>query len=111
MARAARLRKAGEFRAVFQAGKSLANRLGVLYVKRTGSDVTRPGFVVGRSAGKAVQRNRIKRVFREAYRLTAKRVRPGFDLVFVARHASKDAGLAEIIRAVVDLLERGGALR
>ena len=96
---------------MFQAGKSLANRHGVLYIRHTGLEFTRPGFVVGRTAGKAVCRNRIKRVFREAYRLTAERVQPGYDLVFVARHAAKEAGLSVIIQAVVDLLERGGVLR
>ncbi len=50
----ARLRKSSEFRAVFQAGKSLVNRYGVLYIRHTGLESSRPGFVVGRMTIKFV---------------------------------------------------------
>jgi ribonuclease P protein component len=70
------------------------------------------GFVVSKKHGDAVVRNRIKRRLREAmrHRIPDLRSLP-VDLVFVARSGAKAAAWMEIVRAVDDLLRRGGLLR
>lgn len=105
-----RLTKSSEFKAVYQLGRSFANRLVVLYVRKVSGLQTRAGFVVGRSFGKAVVRNRAKRLLREAYRLHREKVLPGYHLVFVGRAGLKGSRLSHVEPAVVEVLNRSGVL-
>jgi ribonuclease P protein component len=56
----------------------------------------RVGFSVSKRLGGAVERNRVKRTLREAFRLCSQYLQGDLDLVFVAR------------APVVDLIESGG---
>ncbi len=57
---------------------------------RGDAEATRVAFVAGRRVGSAVRRNRARRRLREAWRLMADRVRPGADVVLVARDRTAD---------------------
>ena len=70
----------------------------------------RYGFAVSRRVGKAVVRNRVKRLLREATRLRHDRIQPGWDIVFIARAPSSQADFQEVDRAVEDLLRRASLL-
>jgi ribonuclease P protein component len=80
----------------------------VLRYQPNGLDRTRYGFAVGRRVGKAVERNRVRRLLREAARLTP--VRPGADIVLIARPAAAGAGYTEVRAAVTELLRRARLL-
>lgn len=74
----------------------------------------RVGFVVTRKIGNAVQRNRIKRVCRECFRMWPDLVPDGIDLVIIARSRADELGLAgvraEWERARPGLLKRCAAV-
>ncbi len=74
-----------EFRRLYHRGKSAANRYLVLYCMKNRRPYNRLGLTVSAKFGGAVQRNRAKRLFREAYRLHESELKQGFDLVLVAR--------------------------
>jgi ribonuclease P protein component len=57
----------------------------VVYGARNGLGVTRLGLSVSRKVGGAVQRNRVKRLLREAFRVAQRALPAGLDLVVVAR--------------------------
>lgn len=79
------LRKNKNYQFVYRVGKSYANRMVVLYVLKNSSKSTRIGFVTGKRLGGAVVRNRVKRLFKEAYRLNQAKIAPGCDLVVIGR--------------------------
>lgn len=63
---------------------------------------TRLGLTVGRRHGGAVQRNRVKRVLREAFRLTRERLPAGLDLL-VSPHPGPRLTLAEAVESLARL--------
>ncbi len=90
--------------------QSWAHPLMVLYVAPNGLQVTRAGIAVGKRIGKAVARNRAKRLIREAIRNYLPSLPAGFDLVLIARAPMAGAGYHEVLRATELLLRRARLL-
>jgi len=80
-----------------------------MYV-RGDAEVTRVAFVAGRRVGNAVRRNRSRRRLREAWRLMAERVRPGADVVVVARDRTADVDFRRLQAQVGEALAAEGLL-
>ena len=80
------------FRALYSRGKSAARKTMAVYVlKNRQKTVNRLGITVSVKLGGAVQRNRIRRRLKEAYRLDEARLKSGYDIVVVGRHAALTA--------------------
>ena len=73
-----------EFRRAYTRGKSSVSPVLVVYSLKNRRGLVRVGITTSKKIGNAVQRNRSRRVIREAFRQLAPQVRPGVDLVFVA---------------------------
>ena len=102
-----RVSRSGEFDRIYRDGRSHASRYLVVHAfpRPDGDGEPRLGVSVGRKVGGAAQRNRIKRLLREAFWKAADALPPGHDFVIVAR---PDAG-----RLAAERGEEGiaGALR
>lgn len=105
-----RLRHSSDFLRVRRDGGSYASSLAALAFLQNELDYSRFGFVVSKRLGKAVHRNKVKRRMREVVRLHLPRIKPGFDVVIIARQPAREAGYAEIEQALLRLLAKAGLL-
>jgi ribonuclease P protein component len=88
-----RLSRSAEFERVYRQGRSKGNRFMVLYAFPRDEDVEegpRLGLSVSRKVGGAVERNRVKRVLREAFWAEAERLPTTADYVVVARPDARE---------------------
>ena len=109
--RAGRLSRSAEFDRVYRQGRSVANRYLVLYTfAREGDAEPRIGLSVGRKVGGAVERNRVKRLLREACARCSDALPEGHDIVVVARAPAREldsgAGFDAIDAALQELLAK-----
>jgi ribonuclease P protein component len=105
-----RLRTPAEYRrARDRAPRGWPHPLLVLYVAPNDLDHSRVGITVSGRVGKAVVRNLVRRRLREALRARLPRLRPGLDLLLVARPPSAGASWTELCAALDSLLLRSGA--
>ena len=112
-ARGGRLSRSAEFERVYRQGRSTANRQLVLYsFANERSERPRLGLSVSRKVGGAVERNKVKRLLREAFAGAEAELAPGHDIVLVARpdalELAEREGLAGIDAALRELVERAG---
>ena len=106
MQRRFRLTRSTDFKRVRNFGKSFAHPLVVLIVLNAEEPGLRVGVAAGRSLGGAVQRNRAKRLLREVVRAEIPSLRPGYDLVLIARASLLQADFVDIKKAIRGLLRR-----
>jgi ribonuclease P protein component len=77
-------------------GKSYAHPLVVLIVLPDPDGKVHIGVTAGRSVGNAVQRNRAKRMLREAVRTLIPRIKPGWKIILVSRRPILTTKLREL---------------
>lgn len=109
--KAYRLTASRDFARVRRYGRTAGSPLLALYVLPNRTGEVRVGFSVSKKVGKAVVRNRVKRLMREAVRHELSELRSGQDLVFIARPAAAAATYPEIIETADFLLRKTGAAR
>jgi ribonuclease P protein component len=94
-----------DFRAVYGRGRSHAGPLLTVSILRNSLGINRLGVSVSRKVGKAVVRNRVKRLVKENFRLMNGFIKQGFDIVVTARKAIGNPDKP------VTYIETGNALR
>jgi ribonuclease P protein component len=113
-----RLSRSAEFERVYRQGRSVGNRFLVLYSFPRASagepaDGTRLGVSVSRKVGGAVDRNKVKRLLREAFTTLADQLPDDQDVVVVARPEVRELadrdGLEGVRQALAELVEKSVA--
>jgi ribonuclease P protein component len=85
------LRRGSDFRRVYERRRSASDGWLIVYACPNGLPYSRLGLSVSRKVGGAVRRNRLRRLYREAYRLTRAELPTGLDLVLIPRGADEPA--------------------
>ncbi len=108
MKREERLTKPEQFTAVYNEGITQVDNFLVLKAKPNQLGFSRYGISVSKHVGKAVVRNRVKRVLREILRFTP--TSPGWDIILIARNPSACGDYNELNKSVFRLLSRAHIL-
>jgi ribonuclease P protein component len=79
------LRRPGDFRRVYDRRRSVSDGWLIVYACENGLPHLRLGLSVSRKVGPAVRRNRLRRLYREAFRLSRHELPTGLDLILIPR--------------------------
>jgi ribonuclease P protein component len=107
--RSARILRSAEFRSVYDHGIRITSPMFAAFcLARTGQSSARMGLTVPRALGGAVARNRIKRRFREVFRLHRAEIGPQWDIVINPRRSALSAPFGDLERAFAKVIEKCG---
>src|SRR5438876_10560050 len=104
--RSNRLTQARAFQALYRRGRRWEHGIVALHLLPRAPGDVRFGIVAGKKVGGAVQRNRVRRLLREAIRRFLPEIRRGAHGVWVARPAAAEASFTAVEQAVRELMER-----
>lgn len=88
---------------MYKQGKCINRKYIKIYVAGNGKNVLRYAISVSKSVGKAVKRNKIKRVIREIIRNLNDYLK-GLDILIVAKRSIKNAGYWELKKIIEQAL-------
>ena len=105
------LKTNSDFRRAYARGKSYTNPALVMYVRKNRAGSCRIGITASKKIGNAVQRNRARRVIREAFRQVNLPLKGNYDVVFVARTKTVHKKSTDIYNVMLPMLLEAGVVK
>ena len=99
-----------DFAALMERGTIRSHPLLATRVLRTDLGTTRFGLATSRALGSAVVQNRVRRRLREALRSVAPELRPGWDVLVIAKPGLVASDHRTLVDTLARLLRRSGVL-
>ena len=100
-----------EYKRIYNRGKYYVSPVVVVYVLKNRMKQTRYGITTSKKIGNAVQRNRSRRIIKQAFREIAQRIQPGYDYIFVARGKTPYVKTQDVRRQIEIQLKKAGLLK
>ena len=85
-----KLKRSRDFTTIYDKSKKVYTRYAIVFVSENKKNIQRFGFVESKKTGNAVQRNRIKRLFREFVKNNKEKFKEGTDYIFVGKGILKE---------------------
>jgi ribonuclease P protein component len=104
-----RILKRDVFRRVYEEGRKIQTKYFTAFVRSGSGSQSRLGITVTRKTGNSVERNRARRVVREAFRRNKWLVPPGVDIVINVKRPLVEAGYRDLEGDLIAFLERMSA--
>jgi ribonuclease P protein component len=82
-----------------------------MYVRKNRAGSCRIGITASKKIGNAVQRNRARRIIREAFRQVSLPLKGNYDVVFVARTKTVFKKSTDIYNVMVPMLIEAGVVK
>jgi ribonuclease P protein component len=103
-----RLRREADFEIIAQEGVKRHTKNFLIIARKNDQGFCRVGAVASKKVGKAVERNRVKRLVREFFRRNKNNLSPSTDYVIVGKKGAQDLQYANVASELSALLKRGG---
>ena len=85
-----KLKRSRDFTTIYNKSRKVYTRYAIVFVSENKKNIQRFGFVASKKTGNAVQRNRIKRLFREFVKNNKENFKEGTDYIFVGKGILKE---------------------
>ena len=85
-----KIKKSKDFSLIYNKSQKMHTKYVIIFIKENVNNEQRFGFVASKKTGNAVQRNRIRRIFREFVRIHKDKFKENTDYVFVGKSILKD---------------------
>ena len=101
-----RILKRSEFHELTRSGRKLENECWIAFIQPCRLDHSRLGITITRKVGKAAQRNRVKRLIREYFRLNRQHLNQNWDINIIAKKKAADLSSEKLVSFLQDLFEK-----
>lgn len=99
-----------EFSRIYRRGKYISGRYVVLHYISHSRQINRIGVTTSKNIGGSVQRNRMRRLLRESYRLNEPNIKKGYDIILLGRGGAPLMTYSQANKEVLHLLRKAGIL-
>ncbi len=99
-----------EFTRIYRRGKYLSGRYVVLHYISHSRKTNRIGVTTSKTIGGSVQRNRMRRLLRECYRLNESGIKRGYDIILLGRGGAPEIVYSQVNKEVLHLMKKAGIL-
>jgi len=105
------LRFKRDFDRIYKTGRSRRDKYVVVLHRANGLGHFRKAFLASKKVGGAVTRNRARRLMKESFRKMEGEIRPGMDILFIARSTIVGTGCADVEASMRQALRKSGLLQ
>jgi len=104
------LRYKRDFDRLYKKGRSSGDKFVVVFHIANGLSCSRKAFLASKKIGGAVARNRARRLMKESFRKIKHELKPGIDILFIARNTIVGAECGEVGESMRKALKKSGLL-
>ena len=104
------LKSNSDFRRLYNRGKAVTDPALVVYYSKNRAGICRIGITTSKKIGNAVERNRSRRLLKEAFRSVCPQVIPQYDIVIVARSKTKYVKSTRLAEIMLEIFRDQGML-
>ena len=106
------LKKNYEFRYILTKGKYYSGKYLQAFIKKNDKSINLLGIAVSSKAGKAVQRNYLKRLIRENYKNIERKLKVGYSIVILLKKNQKieDINYDKVKIDIAQIVEKAGVI-